>query len=82
VASTNTLPVKVASRKKEGREFWEGQVAFPGLRPSKLVRKADNTTEFGTRAAVLASARSFAKRFGFSGVEATGKLTVRTTAKK
>lgn len=63
------VPVKVTSRNRDGREVFEAVVSLPGLRPTKVVRKSDGTTYFGTKAAVLTSARNVVKKMGFVGVE-------------
>lgn len=67
----STLSVKLKSKTVEGQEVWEGTVAIPGVKPTKLVRKSDNKTQFGSRRAVMTSARSLAKKIGFEGVEAS-----------
>lgn len=76
----NNLTVKITSKTKNGQEAWEGVVNVAGLMPTKLVRKSDNTTYFGTRAAVLSAAKSVAKKFGYSGVEIA--VAKRPTTKK
>jgi hypothetical protein len=63
---SNTLKVKVKSRTAPtGQETWEGTVTVPGLRPSKLVRKADGKTEFSSRSAVNQAAKNLAKSLGY-----------------
>lgn len=64
--SNSNMEVKVTSR--NSGTAWEGTVNVPGLRPTKLVRKSDDTTVFSTRSALLSSARVLAKRLGFSDV--------------
>ena len=71
------MPVKVSTRTVEGTSVYEATVQIPEIRPTKLVRKADGSTRFPSRSAALTSARSLAKKLGYSdGVEDTG-----TTAK-
>jgi hypothetical protein len=66
---SNTLPVRITSRKgTSDAEVFEGTVTMCGGRPFKLVRKADNSTMFPTRSAVVGAARNFAKAYGFSDV--------------
>ena len=65
MTTATTVPVKVTTKEREGRQVFEGQVTLPGLKPTKVVRKADGTTFFGTRGAVLTSARNVVKKFGF-----------------
>jgi hypothetical protein len=68
----NQMPIKVSSKSFDGTNVYEGTVNIPGIKPTKLVRKADGTTRFVSRSAVLTSARSLAKRLGYTdGVMAT-----------
>jgi hypothetical protein len=80
--SHGTLPVKVTSKQKNGQETWEGSLTVPGLQAAKLVRKQDNSTSFGTRAAVLNSARSVATKLGYAGVEVQEQRKAAKTAPK
>jgi hypothetical protein len=62
----NSLKVKVKSKTTtDGQETWEGTVTVPGLKPSKLVRKADGKTEFSSRSAVNQAAKNLGKSLGF-----------------
>lgn len=87
---SNTLSVRITSRKTDAGEVFEGTVTLDDATPFKLVRKADRTTRFPTRSAVIASARNFAKSYGFVDVnfgDTTTKpkvaaKTTPTTAKK
>lgn len=86
---SNTLPVRITSRKAtSGAEVFEGTVTMCGGRPFKLVRKADNSTIFPTRSAVVGAARNFAKAYGFSDVnfgentQASKQKTATATATK
>ena len=69
------LYVKVSSRKTTNSETntvdetWEGTVSLPGLKPSKLVKKSDNTTGFTTRSGLTGAARNLAKSLGYEDVE-------------
>lgn len=72
------MPVKVSTRTVEGTAVYEATVQIPGIRPTKLVRKADGSTRFPSRSAALTSARSLARQLGYTdGVEDTGN-TART----
>lgn len=78
---SNTLPVRITSRKgTTGSDVYEGTVTMSGGRPFKLVRKADNSTYFPTRSAVVGAARNFAKAYGFSDVN-FGETTQTTKQK-
>lgn len=85
---TNTLSVRVASRKTEQGEWYEGTVSIQGLKPTKLARKSDGSTQFPTRSAVSGAARNLAKSLGFTDVDVTdataasNKPTVKKAAKK
>ena len=78
----STLSLKVTSRKStSGQEQWEGTVSVPGLKPTKLVRKSDYSTSFGTRSAVVSSAKTLAKKLGFSGVAEQAPLAKKAAKK-
>lgn len=79
---SSALPVKISSTNRDGEQKFQATVSIPGVKPTKLVRKSDDSTLFGTRSAAVTSARSLAKRLGFDGVEATGAETTRKAAKK
>lgn len=86
---SNTLPVRITSRKTEAGEIYEGTVTMCGGRPFKLVRKADNSTNFPTRSAVVGAAKNFAKTYGFADVnfgeqnaQKTTKAAAKTSATK
>lgn len=66
---SNTLSVKVATRKDESGEWYEGTVSIVGLKPTKLARKSDGSTKFTSRSAVSGAARNLAKALGFAGVD-------------
>lgn len=71
---SKNLEVKVSSRKTSSGEAYEGTVSISGVRPTKLVRRADGATQFATKSAVMTSARTLAKQLGFaSAVEVTLK---------
>ena len=77
------LEVNVRSRNVDGNEIWEGTANIPGLRATKIVRRADNTTAFSSRSALLTSARNVARTLGFDGVvEPTAKAAKRSTRAK
>ena len=86
---SNTLPVRITTRKITTGEIYEGTVSMCGGRPFKLVRKSDDSTHFPTRSAVVGAARNFAKTYGFADVNfgeeaeaAKPKVAAKTTATK
>ena len=80
---SNTLPVRLVSRKTADGEIFEGTVTISAnLVPTKLRRRADNSTQFPTRSAVLGTARNVAKALGFSDVEVSDNTTAAKTAAK
>ena len=83
---SNTLPVRITTRKITTGEIYEGTVSMCGGRPFKLVRKSDDSTQFPTRSAVVGAARIFAKTYGFADVNfddaAKAKVAAKTTATK
>ena len=83
---SNTLPVRITTRKITTGEIYEGTVSMCGGRPFKLVRKSDDSTQFPTRSAVVGAARNFAKTHGFADVNfddaAKAKVAAKTTATK
>lgn len=83
---SNTLPVRITTRKITTGEIYEGTVSMCGGRPFKLVRKSDDSTQFPTRSAVVGAARNFAKTYGFADVNfddaAKAKVAAKTTATK
>lgn len=84
--TANTLSVKVTSRKSETSSFFEGTVSIQGLKPTKLARKADGSTQFPTKSALSGAARNVAKALGFSDVDmidtTAPKQAVKKAAKK
>jgi hypothetical protein len=66
--SKKNLEVRISQRSVQGSPIWEGTVSISGTRPTKLVRRSNNTTSFATRSAVLTSARTLAKTLGYAGV--------------
>lgn len=81
--TVTTLNVKVSERTKDGKTYFEGTVALPGAKPTKLVRKSTGTTLFSTRSALTTSARNFAKQFGAEAdLLQSAKQSVKKAAKK
>jgi hypothetical protein len=84
---SKNLEVRISSRSDNGTQIWEGTVTLPGTRPTKLVRRSTNTTQFASRSALLTSARSFAKNVGYSTVsepvaKKAAKKSNKTSVKK
>lgn len=80
---SNTLPVRLTTRKTTDGEIYEGIVTISqSLMPVKLRRRADGSTQFPTRSAVLGTARNVAKQFGFTDVEVEDGTEQKKTAAK
>lgn len=82
---SNTLSVRVSVRKSPTGDSFEGTANILGVRPTKLVRQADNTTVFPTRSAVIGRARNVAKALGYSDVtivDANAPVAAKKAAKK
>lgn len=80
---SNTLPVRLTIRKTTDGEIYEGIVTISqSLMPVKLRRRADGSTQFPTRSAVLGTARNVAKQFGFTDVEVEDSADQKKTAAK
>jgi len=79
----SNLQVKVKARKsKEGQEYYEGVVAIPGVKPTKLVRKVDGSTKFSTRSAVNQAAKNLGKNLALDVVFATTEKKEKAPARK
>jgi hypothetical protein len=81
---SNTLSVRVASRKSDAGDYYEGTVSIAGLKPTKLARRSDGSTQFPTKSAVSGAARNLAKSLGFTDVDVsdTSKTATPATLKK
>jgi hypothetical protein len=62
------LNVQVTSRKNASNSYFEATVDVDGLRPTKLERKADGSTWFSTRSALITAAKNIAKKLGYNNV--------------
>ena len=62
------LNVQVTSRKSNASNYFEATVDVDGLRPTKLERKADGSTWFSTRSALITAAKNIAKKLGYNNV--------------
>lgn len=69
IRMSNTLSVRVASRKSDTGDYFEGTVSIAGLKPTKLARRSDGSTQFPTKSAVSGAARNLAKALGFTDVD-------------
>ena len=78
---SNLLSVKVSSRKNTTSEWFEGTVQIAGLRPTKLARRSDGSTQFSSKSAINGAARSLAKSLGFTDVDFAATAT-KTASKK
>lgn len=84
IRMSNTLSVRVASRKSDAGDYYEGTVSIAGLKPTKLARRSDGSTQFPTKSAVSGAARNLAKSLGFTDVDVsdTSKTATPATLKK
>lgn len=83
---STTLSVRISVTKSTTGDVYEGTISPIQARPTKLLR-ADNTTKFPTRAAVVARARNWAKLHGYNDVNfvepgAAKAATAKKAAKK
>lgn len=65
--SSSTLKVQVVSARTAG--YFEGIVNVDGLRPTKLQKKSEDSTQFQTRSALITAAKTIAKKLGFNNVK-------------
>jgi hypothetical protein len=78
---SQVLRARLTNRIENSVEYYEVAVNIPGVRPTKLVRKSDDSSRFATRSAAVNAARSFSKTFGFSDINLVdGTKTLTTTA--
>lgn len=81
--TSNTLSVRVSGRTNEqGTQFFEGTVSIQGLKPTKLVKKADGSSQFPTKSALSGAARNLAKSLGFNDVNIVDTTAPKQTVKK
>ena len=79
---SNTLSVRVVSRKSDAGEYFEGTVSIAGLKPAKLARRSDGSTQFPTKSAVSGAARNLAKSLGFADVDVNDSSKAEATVVK
>jgi hypothetical protein len=65
------LNVQVTNKKSSNVVYFEATVGVDGLRPTKLQRKADGSTLFATRSALITAAKNIAKKLGYTNVKIT-----------
>lgn len=65
------LNVQVTNKKSSNVVYFEATVGVDGLRPTKLERKADGSTLFTTRSALITAAKNIAKKLGYTNVKIT-----------
>lgn len=76
---SNTLSVRVTSRTNDTGAYYEGTVSIVGLKPTKLARRSDGSTQFPTKSAVSGAARNLAKSLGFTDVDVSDATTKAVT---
>lgn len=73
---SNTLSVRVSNRKSETGDYYEGTVSIVGLKPTKLARRSDGSTQFPTKSSVNGAARNLAKSLGFTDIDVSDATKV------
>lgn len=79
---SNTLSVKVSTRKTGDQNWYEGTVSIAGLKPTKLARRSDGSTQFPTKSALSGAARNLAKALGFSDVDVADPVSATSSPAK
>jgi len=79
---SNTLTVRLTNRKTSEGEYYEATADICGLRPTKLVRRTDNTTRFPTKSSAQGAIRNFAKTYNFTSVNIIDPAAATTQTKK
>jgi hypothetical protein len=79
---SESLICRISRRKVDGTEMYEGTINLQGVQPTKLIKSGSTNSRFANRSALAASARSFARRYGFENVEFEDNATARPPAKK
>jgi hypothetical protein len=79
---SNTLSVRVASRKSDSGDYYEGTVSIVGLKPTKLARRSDGSTQFPSKSAVNGAARNLAKSLGFTDIDVSDVTKATSVPKK
>ena len=77
---SKNLGLSIKQKKTATGVTWEGTVSIQGMKPTKLVRSTGQS-EFSSRATLMTSARSLAKRLGFGLVETNSKVKAKKTSK-
>lgn len=79
---SNTLTVRLSNRKTSEGEYYEATADICGLRPTKLVRRTDNTTRFPTKSSAQGAIRNFAKTYNFTSVNIVDPSVVASQSSK
>lgn len=66
---SNVLDVNVNSTKFANCDYFEGTVRVNGLRPTKLEKRADGSTRFQTKSALITAAKCLANNLGYNNVK-------------
>lgn len=82
IKMSNTLTVRLTSRKTAEGEYYEATADICGLRPTKIVRRSDNTTRFPTKSSAQGAIRNFAKAYNFTSVNIVDPATAATQTKR
>lgn len=70
---SSVLDVNVNSTKFANCDYFEGTVRVDGLRPTKIEKRADGSTRFQTKSALITAAKCLANNLGYNNVKIVEK---------
>ena len=70
---SSVLDVNVNSTKFANCYYFEGTVRVDGLRPTKIEKRADGSTRFQTKSALITAAKCLANNLGYNNVKIVEK---------
>jgi hypothetical protein len=70
---SSVLDVSVNSTKFANCDYFEGTVRVDGLRPTKIEKRADGSTRFQTKSALITAAKCLANNLGYNNVKIVEK---------
>ena len=82
IKMSNTLTVRLSSHKTADGEYYEATADICGLRPTKIVRRTDNTTRFPTKSSAQGAIRNFAKDYNFTSVNIVDSASAAAQTKR
>lgn len=66
---STVLDVNVNATRFANCDYFEGTVCVSGLKPTKLEKRADGTTRFQTKSALITAAKCLANNLGYNNVK-------------